>query len=93
MDAYQFKREKKYDLAIDAFLKIIDAIEAESNAEGLGMVPYYYYEQLAIIYRKLKLIEKEKQILVRCSNQKHGPGGMPLKLYERLGILKAKYPN
>jgi hypothetical protein len=92
MHAYQFKREKKYDLAIDLFLKIIDEFETESMTTGCG-VPPGYYEEMAIIYRKLKLIEKEKQILVRFSNQKHGTGGVSLKLYERLGILNAKYPD
>ena len=91
-EAMQLKREKKYDLAINLFLKIADATEAESQRDGLG-VASGSYEQLAIIYRKLYLLEKEKQILVRCSKQNHGASGMPLKLYERLGILNAKYPN
>lgn len=90
--AFQLKKEKKYDSAIDLLLKIIDATEAESKADGCGVAPGYY-EQLAIIYRKLKLIAEEKKILVRYSKQKHAPGCKPLVLYERLGILNAKYPN
>lgn len=91
-EVIQLKKEKKYDEAIDLLLKIVDATEEESKAKGWGVAPGYY-EQLAIIYRKLNLLKEEKQILIRFSNQKHAPGVLPPKLLERLGILNAKYPN
>jgi hypothetical protein len=91
-ESKQLTHEKKYDLAIGLLLKIIDATEAESQRDGLGVAPGYY-EQLAIIYRKLNLIEKEKQILIRFSNQKHANGALPPKLLERLRKLNADYPD
>jgi len=88
--AFQLKKEKKYDLAIDLLLRIIDATEAESKAEGCGVAPGYY-EQLAIIYRNLNLPDAEKQILERFSNQQHAPGVKPFKLIQRLRKLNADH--
>lgn len=82
----RLKKEKQYDSAIELLLKIIDATEAESRAEGWGVAPAYY-EELANIYKKLGLIEEERQVLVRFSKQRHAPGVKPLRLLDRLRIL------
>ena len=88
MLAYQLKKNKKYESAIELLLKIIDATEAESIENKWGVAPGYY-ELLADIYKKLKMYEEEKKILMRFSRQMHAPGVTPAKLIQRLNnILK-----
>ena len=85
----QLKLEKRHDEAIDLLLKLVDAIEAESRAAGgsHGVAPWYY-EQLAIIYRKEKRYADEVGVLERYDAQPKAPGTQPAKLATRL--LKAK---
>ena len=64
-------------------LDLVDAVEAEAGAEGWGVAPWYY-EQLAIIYRKRKDHAAEVAILERFAPQKHAPGASPPKLLARL---------
>ena len=52
-----------------------------------GVAPWYY-EQLAIIYRKRKGYDSELRILGRFAEQKHGPGIKPAKLLARLEKAK-----
>ena len=52
-----------------------------------GVAPWYY-EQLAILYRKEKQYEKEIEILERYEKQPKAPGIGPKKLAERL--IKAR---
>lgn len=63
--------------------ELIKAVEAESRAEKWGVAPWYY-EQLAIIYRKRKDYLKEIEVLERFAKQKHAPGASTPKLLERL---------
>jgi hypothetical protein len=85
----QLKREKRYSEAIKLLLKLVNAIEAESKAAGQqwGVAPWYY-EQLAIIFRKEGRLSEEIAILERYEAQPKAPGVGPTKLSERL--LKAK---
>jgi tetratricopeptide (TPR) repeat protein len=84
----QLKREKKHDEAIELLLKAVNATENESKEfEGWGVAPWYY-EQLAIIYRKEKMYHKEVEILERYVNQKHTRATKELKLFERLDKAK-----
>lgn len=83
----ELKHASEYGKAEQLLLALIEAVEAESKAEDEGVAPWYY-EQLAIIYRKQKELEKELAILERFSRQKIGPGATPPKLFERLNKVK-----
>ncbi len=69
-------RNGYYDTAEKILLSLIDVIERESRATGYGVAPYYY-EKLAIIYRKQKRTDEEINILLRFANQIHAPGVKP----------------
>ena len=85
----QLKREKKHQEAIEILLKLVDATESESKIAGPGFgVAPWYYEQLAILYRKEKRYEDEVSILERYMAQTQAPGVGPNKLTDRL--LRAK---
>lgn len=85
----QFKREGRNQKAIEVLLQSVNATESESQfaGEGWGVAPWYY-EQLAILYRKEKQYHKEVEILERYGRQRKAAGGGPEKLASRL--LKAK---
>jgi hypothetical protein len=83
----QLKRAGKLDEAEALLLKLVDATEAEST-KGVGGVAPWYYEQLAIIYRKQNKVESEISILNRYENQEKAPGVKPGILSARL--LKAE---
>jgi len=81
----QLKAENRLDEAIDLLLKLVDQTEKEAKNHGKGMgVAPWYYEQLAVIYRKQKRYGDEVQILERYENQPKAPGVSPHKLAERL---------
>jgi len=81
----QLKREGRHQEAIDLLFKLIDATEAEAKEAGGGWgVAPWYYEQLAIIYRKEQRFSDEVQILERYAEQQKAPGVGPSKLGERL---------
>ena len=63
------------------------AFLSEGRTNQWGVAPWYY-EQLAIIYRKQKKYSEEVAILERYSKQSKAPGVGPQKLAERL--VKAK---
>lgn len=50
-------------------LELVKATEEENKKEKMGVAPWYY-EHLAIIYRKQKNYDKEISILERFSKQK-----------------------
>jgi hypothetical protein len=68
-------------------IELVNATEAQSAADGMGVAPAYYSE-LAILYRKQKEYSKEISILERFAKQKHANGVMPAKLLDRLGKAK-----
>lgn len=73
-------------------LNLVEATEAESRATGDGVAPWYY-EHLAIVYRKQKDPVNEKRLLVRFAEQVHAPGAGPEKLFKRLyavGVTEAE---
>jgi len=86
------KGEKKYQEAIKLLLKLVDATENESIIAGKnwGVAPWYY-EQLAIIYRKEKMYKEEIVILERYMEQPKAPGVGVQKLSERLQKIIKKY--
>ena len=85
----QLKSEKNHEEAIELLLKLVAQIENEARRGGAGRgVAPWYYEQLAILYRKEKRYEDEVKILERYENQPKAPGVGPQKLAERL--MKAR---
>ena len=84
----QLKRDSKLELAEKLLLALIDATESESKKVGDGVAPWYY-EQLAMVYRKCKRVDDEISILERFAKQKHSPGATPLKLLERLEKIRS----
>lgn len=85
----QLKIAKRHDEAIALLLNLVAAVEAESEAAGndYGVSPWYY-EQLAIIYRKEKQYADEVAILERYAAQPKAGGAAPAKLATRL--MRAK---
>jgi hypothetical protein len=77
------KRGGDLDKAEKLLLRLVEAVEKESRAEGCGVAPWYY-EQLAIIYRKRRNYKAEVTILERYEKQTHAPGATELKLMKRL---------
>jgi hypothetical protein len=68
-------------------LLAIESTEDESHVMGCGVAPWYY-EQAAIICRKMKDKAGEIAILERYARQKHAPGAKPAKLLVRLEKLR-----
>jgi hypothetical protein len=84
----RLRREGRDEEAEGLLLRLVDAVEAEAAAEGWGVAPWYY-EQLAIIYRKRKDFDAEVRILERFAHQRHAPGASSPKLLERLEKARA----
>ena len=76
------------DTAEALLLELLDVIEAEAAVKGWGVAPWYY-EQLAIIYRKRKDYDAEVKTLERFASVPHAPGASPPKLLERLEKARA----
>ncbi|MDT8342157.1 MAG: hypothetical protein RQ751_11655 [Longimicrobiales bacterium] len=85
----QLKREGRLDEARDLLLRLVEATEEEARANRWGVAPWYY-EQLAIIYRKLKQPQNELVVLERYDRQPKAPGAGPSKLAERLAKVRAQ---
>jgi DNA polymerase-3 subunit epsilon len=81
------KRDGDYDNAERLLTRLVDAVEEESKTLENGVTPWYY-EQLAIVFRKRKDYVSEIAILERFSKQRHSPGVSPPKLLERLEKTK-----
>jgi hypothetical protein len=85
----QLKREKRHEEAIALLERLVQATEAEAEREGpdWGVAPWYY-EQLAIVYRKEKRYADEVTILERYES--HLKPGQTSKFAERLKKARAK---
>ena len=88
-DVKELKRRGRLDDAEQLLLSLIDATEAEARTEGLGVAPWYY-EQLAIVRRRVGDIPGEVEILERFARQPHSPGGSTPELLERLTRARSK---
>ena len=86
------RRKNEVAAAEELLLKLIDAVEAEARAEGWGVAPWYY-EQLAILYRKQNARDKERAILERYERLTKAPGAKPGKLADRLAKLRQNAPG
>lgn len=80
------KRAGRLEEGARLLLNLIKATEAESRATGDGVAPWYY-EHLAIVYRKQKDPANEKRLLLRFAEQVHAPGAKPEKLLKRLHAI------
>lgn len=66
------RREGREEEAQRLLLELVDATEAESRVERWIVAPWYY-EQLAISYRKCGNVDAEIGILERYERQMHDP--------------------
>jgi hypothetical protein len=82
----QLKRQGKLDRAEALLLRLVAAVEEEAEAENWVVAPWYY-EQLAIVYRKQKDETRELDILKRFASQTHGEAD---PLLDRLRKIEAK---
>ena len=89
-EVLRLKRAGDLDGAEALLLRLVDATEAETSAWGEGWGVPWYYEQLAIIYRKKKKPADELAILERYERQAKAPGLVPDRLAKRLAGLRAK---
>ena len=69
--------------AMTLLYELVDATEAEAQEAGWGVAPWYY-ERLAILYRRNDRLDDEIAILERYAAQRKAPGAMPAKMAERL---------
>jgi len=87
----QLKRAKRHEEAIALLLKLIAATEAESrDPGGADRVAPWYYEQLAIIYRKERRFADEVAVLERYEDQCSQLGRSAGRLAARLTKARAK---
>ena len=90
------KRQQQTDAAIALLQKLVDATEAEDREQGYGVAPWYY-EQLAILYRKHGRLVDEVFILEQYAQQRKAPGVLPAKLAARLDkareLISSSMPN
>lgn len=75
--------EARVEEAIGELLKTIDKEERTVARSGMGVAPWYY-EKLAILYRKQHRYDDEVAILERYDSQPKAPGAGVTKLAERL---------
>lgn len=85
----RLKRAGDLDGAETLLLRLVDATEAEAKAERWGVAPWYY-EQLAVVYRKKKLVDSEIAILERYERQSKAPGVGRSALADRLKRLRVR---
>jgi hypothetical protein len=83
------KRSGDYSTALDLLLAEIDVQERVSVEQKCGVAPWYY-EQAAIVYRKLDDPTAEIAILERFAQQPHAPGVGPGELLLRLQKAKLR---
>lgn len=81
-------KENKLEDAEKLLIHLVNATEGEAHQNNWGVAPWYY-ERLAVVYRKRKDTEYEIRILERFAGQKHAPGATPPKLLARLENLKS----
>ena len=83
------KRADRLEEAVTLLEGLVEATEAESQAQGVGVAPWYY-EQLAIIRRKQHDPEAEVEMLERYERQPHAPGMKPPQLAARLEAARQR---
>jgi hypothetical protein len=69
-------------------LELVEGTEAEARSDGHGVAPWYY-QQLAVLYRKRGEPRNEIAILERFAGQPQAPGATPPKLLTRLNEARS----
>ena len=82
-DVEELLRAGETAKAEDLLLHLVDATEEDSRKHKYGVAPWYY-EKLAILYRKQQDYGKEVEILERFARQEHFLGAKSSILLERL---------
>lgn len=82
-------KENRFEDAEKLLIELVSAAENEAKSNNFGVAPWYY-ERLAIVYRKQKDIESETRILERFADQKPARGATPTKLLARLDKLRSR---
>ena len=82
----RLRRQGELDRAESLLVRLVVAVEEEAKAEKWIVAPWYY-EQLAIIYRKQRDETKELDILKWFAAQTHGEAH---PLLDRLREIEAK---
>jgi hypothetical protein len=82
------KRAQDYQGAAKLLLALVDTVEQEARANQWAVAPWYY-DQLAIIFRKTKEPEKELEILDRYASWWRAENG-PLPSATAIAIDKAR---
>lgn len=77
------KRAGDLHTAERLLVRAISATEREAREWGGGVAPWYY-QHLAIVYRKQRRFKDEVAVLERYADLPHAPGAKPAKLRERL---------
>ena len=80
----QLKREERYDEAITLLDKYVDDMEKDFSQQKIKSVQSWPYQQLAIIYSKVKNVDGEIAILQRFSKQADSGSKQSRKLLQRL---------
>jgi len=88
-DVLALKRRGALAEALELLYALVDAVEEEAAKTGVGVAPWYY-EQAAIVSRKLRDADGEIAILERFAAQPHAPGAQPPVLLERLAKARLK---
>lgn len=83
------KKADRHAEAVELLGHLVDATERESATDRIGVAPWYY-EQLAIIHRKLGDAAAERAVLERFAARKHAPGVKPGRLLERLEKMRSR---
>jgi tetratricopeptide (TPR) repeat protein len=91
-DVKALKRQGQYNEAIQLLLALIDAVELEARIKKWAIAPWYY-EQLAILYRKQKDYQSEISILERFALNKHAPGVKPQQILDRLTKARSLFDS
>jgi len=85
----QLMQDKNYPEAIELLLRLVDETESEAKNAGKGYdVAPWYYEQLAVIYRKEKRYQDEIEILERFEKQSKSQRVTSKKMTDRLDKAK-----
>lgn len=82
----KLKRDGKYESAISLLLNLVDVVEQEAKIKKWSVAPWYY-EQMAIIYRKIKDYEAEVSILERFAKVNTGENPLLDRLEKARALL------
>jgi DNA polymerase III subunit epsilon len=86
------KRSGEFSRAEELLLRAIEWTEEEEAEDRLGVAPWYY-EHLAIVYRRQRRFADEVAVLERYGRQRKGPGVSKDKLAQRLAQARRLESN